>query len=159
MKAITVTPGTPNSARLREIPKPSLQDIPEGRGVLVRILRVGLDGTDREINAGEYGAVPEGSDFLVLGHESLGRVEEVGPAVTEFAPGDLVVARVRRADQHRGEGDPPGLRDPAAAEGVASSARCSAGSGNNRAPRHHGSADPRVRGGDDGARSGTLPEF
>src|SRR6266545_4532461 len=97
MKAITVTPGTPNSARLREIPKPSVQDIPEGRGVLVRILRVGLDGTDREINAGEYGAVPEGSDFLVLGHESLGRVEEVGPAVTEFAPGDLVVARVRRA--------------------------------------------------------------
>ncbi len=97
MKAITVTPGTPNSARLREIPKPSLHDIPGGRGVLVRILRVGLDGTDREINAGEYGAVPEGSDFLVLGHESLGRVEEVGPAVTEFAAGDLVVARVRRA--------------------------------------------------------------
>src|SRR6266542_2114193 len=96
MKAITVTPGTPISARLREIPKPSLQDIPEGRGVLVRILRVGLDGTDREINAGEYGAVHEASDFLVLGHESLGRVEEVGPAVTEFAPGDLVVARVRR---------------------------------------------------------------
>src|SRR5439155_7356684 len=68
-----------------------------GRGVLVRVLRVGLDGTDREINAGEYGVAPEGSDFLILGHESFGVVEEVGPAVSELAHGDLVVARVRRA--------------------------------------------------------------
>jgi glucose 1-dehydrogenase len=97
VKAITVTPGTPMSAKLRDIPKPSLEDIAGGRGVLVRILRVGLDGTDREINAGEYGVVPKGSDFLVLGHESEGVVEQVGPAVTELAPGDLVVARVRRA--------------------------------------------------------------
>jgi threonine dehydrogenase-like Zn-dependent dehydrogenase len=97
MKAITVTPGLANSATLRDIPKPSLQDIPDGRGVLVRILRVGMDGTDREINAGQYGATPEGSDFLVLGHESFGVVEQVGPGVTEPAPGDFVVARVRRA--------------------------------------------------------------
>jgi threonine dehydrogenase-like Zn-dependent dehydrogenase len=97
MKAITVTPGIPNSARLREISQPSVDEIADGRGVLVRVLRVGLDGTDREINAGEYGAPPNGFDFLVLGHESLGVVEEVGPAVTELAPGDLVVARVRRA--------------------------------------------------------------
>jgi threonine dehydrogenase-like Zn-dependent dehydrogenase len=97
MKAITVTPGTPNSAELRDVPEPSLDDIPGGRGVLVRILRVGLDGTDREINAGEYGATPEGFDYLVLGHESFGVVEEVGPAVTQLAPGDFVVARVRRA--------------------------------------------------------------
>jgi glucose 1-dehydrogenase len=97
MKAITVTPGTANSARLRDIPKPSIDDAGGGRGVLVRILRVGLDGTDREINAGQYGATPTGSEFLVLGHESFGVVEQVGPAVTELAPGDLVVARVRRA--------------------------------------------------------------
>jgi threonine dehydrogenase-like Zn-dependent dehydrogenase len=97
MKAITVTPGVPKSAELRNIPDPSLDDIAGGRGVLVRILRVGLDGTDREINAGKYGVAPEGSDFLVLGHESFGVVEKVGPAVTELAPGDFVVARVRRA--------------------------------------------------------------
>jgi threonine dehydrogenase-like Zn-dependent dehydrogenase len=97
MKAITVTPGTPNSAELRDIPEPSLDDIPDGRGVLVKILRVGLDGTDREINAGEYGATPPGDDFLVLGHESFGVVQEVGPNVTDVAPGDYVVARVRRA--------------------------------------------------------------
>jgi threonine dehydrogenase-like Zn-dependent dehydrogenase len=97
MKAITVTPGTPNSARLRDIPRPSVDDVEGGRGVLVRILRVGLDGTDREINAGQYGATPDGSDFLVLGHESFGVIEQVAPGVTELAPGDFVVARVRRA--------------------------------------------------------------
>src|ERR671931_2313215 len=97
MKAITVTPGVPKSAELRNIPDPSLDDIAGGRGVLVRILRVGLDGTDREINAGEYGAAPDGADFLVLGHESFGVVEKVGPSVTEVSPGDYVVARVRRA--------------------------------------------------------------
>ena len=97
MKAIAVYPGEPDSAHLRDIPEPSVEDVPAGRGVLVRVLQVGLDGTDREINAGEYGLAPPGDDFLVLGHESLGVVEEVGPAVTEVAPGDYVVARVRRA--------------------------------------------------------------
>lgn len=96
MKAITVTPRTSNSARLRDIPQPTLDDVPGGRGVLVKVLRVGLDGTDKEINAGEYGAPPPGSDFLILGHESFGVVEQVGPAVTEVAPGDHVVCMVRR---------------------------------------------------------------
>jgi threonine dehydrogenase-like Zn-dependent dehydrogenase len=64
--------------------------------VLVKVLRVGVDGTDKEINAAEYGAAPEGYDFLVLGHESFGRVESVGPNVSEVKPGDYVVATVRR---------------------------------------------------------------
>src|SRR5919106_4504780 len=97
MKAVTVTPKVPGSTELRDVPEPSLSDAADGRGVLVRILRVGLDGTDKEITAGAYGAAPPGEDFLVLGHESFGVVEEVGPAVTEFVPGDLVVSRVRRA--------------------------------------------------------------
>lgn len=97
MKAVGVFPGKSKSAHLTEIPEPELADVPDGRGVLVRILRVGLDGTDHEINAGEYGAPPDEFDYLVLGHESLGVVEEVGPAVTEVDPGDYVVARVRRA--------------------------------------------------------------
>jgi threonine dehydrogenase-like Zn-dependent dehydrogenase len=59
-----------------------VDDVANGRGVLVKVLRVGVDGTDREINAAEYGAAPEGYDFLVIGHEGLGRVEAVGPAVT-----------------------------------------------------------------------------
>ncbi|MGH7409306.1 MAG: glucose dehydrogenase, partial [Candidatus Methylomirabilales bacterium] len=69
MKAIAVFPGSPNSVHLAELPKPKVTDAANGRGVLVRVLRVGVDGTDREINAGEYGAAPKGSDFLVLGHE------------------------------------------------------------------------------------------
>jgi glucose 1-dehydrogenase len=96
MKAIAVYPGKADSAHLTDVPKPRIDAVPDGRGVLVKILRVGLDGTDSEINAGEYGAAPPGDDFLVLGHEGFGVVEEVGPAVTEVSPGDYVVAIVRQ---------------------------------------------------------------
>jgi threonine dehydrogenase-like Zn-dependent dehydrogenase len=96
MKAIAVKPGVPGSVHLATIPAPSLADVPGGRGVLVKVLRVGVDGTDKEINAAEYGAAPEGSDVLVIGHEGFGVVESVGENVTEVAPGDYVVATVRR---------------------------------------------------------------
>lgn len=96
MKAIAVKPGVPNSAHLVDMPKPSINEIANGRGVLVRVLRVGVDGTDKEINAAEYGAAPEGFDFLVIGHEGFGIVEEVGPNVHELKAGDYVVATVRR---------------------------------------------------------------
>jgi D-arabinose 1-dehydrogenase-like Zn-dependent alcohol dehydrogenase len=78
MKALAVIPGTANTIHLREVPKPRVEDVPEGLGVLIKILNVGLDGTDKEINAAEYGAAPPGDDFLVTGHESLGQVVEVG---------------------------------------------------------------------------------
>src|SRR5215471_16078779 len=96
MKAIAVIPGKPNSIHLREVPKPHLEEIPHGRGVLVKILRVGVDGTDKEINAAEYGAPPPGEDFLIVGHESFGQVEALGPNVTGLKAGDYVAATVRR---------------------------------------------------------------
>lgn len=96
MKAVAIKPGIPNSAHLVEMPKPAVYDIPNGRGVLVKVLRVGIDGTDKEINAAEYGTAPNGFDFLVIGHEGFGIVEEVGPNVHELSPGDHVVATVRR---------------------------------------------------------------
>ena len=96
MKAIAVFPGKPNTVHLAEMPKPSINEVPNGRGVLVKVLRVGVDGTDKEINAADYGNAPAGSDFLVIGHESFGRVEAVGPNVVEVKPGDYVVATVRR---------------------------------------------------------------
>lgn len=96
MKAIAVNPGKPNSIHLRDVPTPSVGDVPNGRGVLVEVLRVGVDGTDKEINAAECGAPPPGDDFLILGHESFGRVKAVGANVTEFKPGDYVAATVRR---------------------------------------------------------------
>lgn len=96
MKAIAVKPGMPNTVHLAELPIPSVNDVPNGRGVLVRVLRVGVDGTDKEINAAEYGQAPPGSDFLIIGHESFGQVDAVGANVTELRPGDYVVATVRR---------------------------------------------------------------
>ena len=96
MKAIAVYPGKPGSIHLRDVPEPSIDAVPDGRGVIVEILEVGVDGTDKEINAAEYGAPPPGDDFLILGHESFGRVLEVGPNVHERQVGDLVSATVRR---------------------------------------------------------------
>ncbi len=96
MKAVAVFPGQPGSAHLTEMDVPTLDAVPDGRGVLVKVLRVGVDGTDKEIYSAQYGAAPPGYDFLVTGHEGFGRVEAVGPAVTELAVGDTVVATVRR---------------------------------------------------------------
>src|SRR5919109_3986416 len=97
MKAIAVHPGRPNSIHLREIAEPKVTDVPDGRGVKVEVIRVGVDGTDKEINAAEYGAAPPGDDYLVTGHESFGQVVEVGPNVpSTIAPGTYVVASVRR---------------------------------------------------------------
>ena len=97
MKALTVIPRQPNSAAVRDdIPEPALDG---DRAVKVRVLRVGLDGTDREINAGDYGAPPPGFDYLILGHEGFGVVTEVGSAVTELKPGDYVVSIVRQAGE------------------------------------------------------------
>src|SRR5947209_4241517 len=104
MKAVAVLPGKPHSVHLREIPEPKLTDqphphacqIPEGRAVRVKVLQVGVDATDREINEALYGNAPAGSDYLVIGHESFGEVVEVGDRVTEVKPGDLVSCTVRR---------------------------------------------------------------
>ena len=96
MKAIAVKPGIRDSAHLVDMPKPTVGDVEGGRGVLVKVLRVGVDGTDKEINNAEYGAAPPGDDFLVIGHEGFGVVEEVGPNVHELKKGDYVVATVRR---------------------------------------------------------------
>src|SRR5262245_37293295 len=92
MRAITLTPGKKNSARLEDIPEPSDRD----GAVLVRTLALGVCGTDRDIVAAEYGEAPPGRDRLVLGHESLGVVEHVANGTLQ--PGDHVVGIVRRPD-------------------------------------------------------------
>ena len=71
VKAVAVIPGKANTIHLREVQKPKVEDVPGGRGVLIKILRVGVDGTDKEINAAEYGAAPAGDDYLIIGHEAL----------------------------------------------------------------------------------------
>jgi glucose 1-dehydrogenase len=94
MQAVAVTPMKPGSARKVELPRPQAS---EG-SALMRVLEVGIDGTDTEINNGLYGAPPPGSDFLVIGHEAISVVEAVGKRVEGFAAGDLVVSTVRRPD-------------------------------------------------------------
>lgn len=68
--------------------------------VLVRMLEVGVCGTDKEICHFDYGTPPAGSDFLVLGHESLGEVVATSSAVRDLKKGDLVVTMVRRPCEH-----------------------------------------------------------
>src|SRR6516162_4836508 len=52
MKAISVFPGKPNSVHVADLPKPSLDQVPNGRGVLVKVLRVGVNVT--EVKPGDY---------------------------------------------------------------------------------------------------------
>jgi glucose 1-dehydrogenase len=93
LRAITVSPGKGGSARLEDVPEPS----PSEGAVLVHALALGVCATDREIVAGHYGTAPAGEPRLILGHESLGRVE-AAPSESGLEPGDVVVGIVRRPD-------------------------------------------------------------
>ncbi|MFC7080797.1 glucose 1-dehydrogenase [Halorussus caseinilyticus] len=89
MEAVVIRRGE-NSPTVAELSRPD----PGPGEVLVRTLRVGVDGTDREVIAGSHGGYPEGEDFLVLGHEAVGVVAEANG--TAFEEGDVVVPTVRR---------------------------------------------------------------
>jgi len=96
MKAVAVRPSR-REVGLVEHEMPALTSPTEAR---VRILDVGVCGTDREICAFDYGTPPAGSDYLILGHEALGEVIGVGPLTSRVRPGDLVVPMVRRPCPH-----------------------------------------------------------
>jgi glucose 1-dehydrogenase len=96
MKAVAVNPNRREVAVI-DHPRPSLA---ADHDVKFRVLEVGVCGTDREICSFEYGSPPNGSEHLVLGHEGLGEVLEVGAAVRSLSPGDLVVPMVRRPCPH-----------------------------------------------------------
>ena len=91
MQALTITPGQKDSLELADLPEPEAS---EG-SVLVQTLAVGLCATDREVIAAEFGTPPEGREYLVMGHENLGRVMEA-PGDSGLEAGDLVVGIVRR---------------------------------------------------------------
>lgn len=92
MKAIAVIPGT-KTVRLVDRPEPSIV-APDD--IKLRVVRVGICGTDREEAAGGRSSAPPAHDDLVLGHEMFGQVVEVGRAVTLVRPGDHAVFTVRR---------------------------------------------------------------
>lgn len=92
MKAIVIAPHVADSIHRRDMPDPELG--PDD--VAVKVIRVGLCATDVELEHGIYGEAPEGSEFLILGHENFGVVEQVGRRVKGWKAGDLVVSTVRR---------------------------------------------------------------
>lgn len=96
MKAVAVFP-LKREVKLIDHPEPGIESPTE---VKVRILDVGVCGTDREITSFQYGTPPDGSDYLILGHESLSEVVETGKRVSKAKPGDLVVLTVRRPCLH-----------------------------------------------------------
>lgn len=96
MKAIAVFPKEKRVA-LIDYPEPKIGSPTQ---VKLKILEVGICGTDREICEFKYGTPPDDSDFLILGHESFGQVVEVGRKVTDFKIGDFVVVMVRRPCAH-----------------------------------------------------------
>jgi threonine dehydrogenase-like Zn-dependent dehydrogenase len=76
-----------------ERPEPSITTQDE---VKVRIIRVGICGTDREEVSGGRAQAPDGQKELVIGHEMFGQVMSVGSSVTRVKPGDYAVFTVRR---------------------------------------------------------------
>ncbi|TMV48987.1 glucose dehydrogenase [Paenibacillus mesophilus] len=93
MKAVVIRNGTDRQyVTVADLPVP----IPTGRDdVLIRVLSVGLDGTDREIVRDRYGVLPEGAEQMVIGHELLGVIEQAGPE-SGLTRGELATALVRR---------------------------------------------------------------
>jgi threonine dehydrogenase-like Zn-dependent dehydrogenase len=98
MKAVAVFPES-REVRLVDRHPPHLA---VADGVLLHMLEVGICGTDKEICSFEYGTPPPGEDHLIIGHEALAEVVEVGSAVEGLHPGDLVVPTVRRPCPHPG---------------------------------------------------------
>ncbi len=92
MKAISIITGTAE-LRLVDRPEPTITAPDE---VKLRVLRVGICGTDREEVSGGRADPPEGSRELVIGHEMLGQVTETGSSVTRVKTGDYCVFTVRR---------------------------------------------------------------
>src|SRR5580692_12617229 len=92
MKAVAVYP-TDRRFSVIDHPEPAVASRTE---VKLRMLDVGICGTDKEIVSFQYGSPPEGSPYLIIGHESLGEVVETGAQVTRVKRGDLAVPTVRR---------------------------------------------------------------
>src|SRR5437667_1788861 len=90
MRAVGVLPGK----RAVSMVSQPMPEIVSASQVKIRTIEVGICGTDREICSFVYGTPPDGSDFLVLGHEALGEVVAVGSGASQFKLGDLVVPSV-----------------------------------------------------------------
>ena len=96
MKAVAVFPKT-REVKLIDHAEPKITTPTQ---VKLRTLEVGVCGTDKKITSFQFGTPPAGYEYLVIGHEILGEVVEVGPEVRDIKPGDLAVAVVRHPCPH-----------------------------------------------------------
>lgn len=93
MKAISLISSTAKVELIeKEEPQIQLRD-----QVKLKVLEVGVCGTDRELVSEGKAVTPVGENNLILGHEMLGVVTEVGADVKTFKPGDHAVVVVRRS--------------------------------------------------------------
>jgi threonine dehydrogenase-like Zn-dependent dehydrogenase len=98
MRAAAVFPNRKSLEVVNDFPEPKMES---PTSVKLRVLNVGVCGTDREIASFQYGfPPPAGADFLVMGHECVGEIVDVGPAVRDFKAGDLAIPMVRRPCDH-----------------------------------------------------------
>lgn len=92
MKAIAITPGLPE-AEIIEVPEPQVSS---PREVKIKVLEVGICGTDREEVLGGRADAPRHTAHLVIGHEMFGQVVDTGSEVVNVSKGDYAVVTVRR---------------------------------------------------------------
>lgn len=98
MRAAAVFPKKKSLEVVNDFPEPKIES---PTAIKLRVLNVGVCGTDRDIASSQYDfPPPAGSDFLVMGHECLGEITEVGPEVHDFKAGDLAIPMVRRPCHH-----------------------------------------------------------
>jgi len=88
----------PGQKAWTEKPKPALQ---QPTDVIVKVTKTTICGTDLHILKGDVPAVTPGR---ILGHEGVGVVEAVGPAVQNFKPGDAVLVPPMEKHQYRNRG-------------------------------------------------------
>lgn len=92
MKAIAIKPKTTDVLIIdQEEPKVTAPE-----QVKLKVLQVGICGTDREEVEGGRADAPPGHGHLVIGHEMFGQVVEVGSKVKNAKPGDYGLFTVRR---------------------------------------------------------------
>jgi len=92
MKALALTPGTTDLKLIdRDVPQ-----ISTPTQIIMKIIEVGICGTDREEAAGGRADAPTGKTELIIGHEMFGQVTQIGANVKSAKVGDYGVFMVRR---------------------------------------------------------------
>ena len=92
MKALAIKPGTAG-IKIKDVPEPQIKN---GNDIVIKVLQVGICGTDRDEVSGVRANAPKGEEELIIGHEMIGEVVEIGKEVHNAAIGDLGLFTVRR---------------------------------------------------------------